>query len=78
MNLNLTLQSSLRSQFAPVLLQLKEQMDMRSEIWNKLSLAQKKKYIKSGKDKVLDLYLQIIKHAIDNFPELVDVLMGRC
>ena len=71
-NLNLIDQETYRAQIAPKINQLKAQLDLRQEIWNKLDRDKKVKWIKSGKDPIMTLAWQMFKYLRDNFFGEVD------
>lgn len=71
-DLNLIDQETYKTQIQPKMIQLKNQLDLRSEIWAKIDQTKKKKWITSGKDPIMTLAFQMGQYFKDNFPELLD------
>lgn len=71
-NLNLTNQQQERDQIAPFIQQLKDKLNQRKPIWDKLSDKKKKKWITSGKDPIMTLAWQTRKFLNNLFGEGVD------
>jgi len=67
MNLNLTDQETEKAAIAPKLLKLKQLLDERKLIWDKLPDEKRKKWIQSGKDPVLDIAWDMYKYLHKNF-----------
>ena len=69
MNLNLPGQSDIRDQVAPRLLQLKDAMDLRKAIWDRLPEAKKRRWIQLAptKDPIMDIALDVFKYLANNF-----------
>jgi hypothetical protein len=67
MNLNLAGQQTIKTQVGPKLLQLKTALDLRLPVWNRLSLAKKRAWIRSNKDPVMDIAFDIYKYLDANF-----------
>lgn len=65
--LNLTNQETIKEIIAPKLLQLKQTMDARKEIWDKLPIEKKKKWIASGKDPIMNIAWDVYKYLRNNF-----------
>jgi hypothetical protein len=66
-DLNLTGQSTLAGQVQTRIVQLRNAMDLRKEIWDRLPLAKKKAWITSGKDPLMTLAWKIFRYLRDNF-----------
>ena len=75
-NLNLIDQETYKTQILPKMLQLKAQLDLRSEIWAKVSREKKKAWITSDKDPIMTLAFQMGQYFKDNFPELLEDYNG--
>lgn len=71
-NLNLTGQAAEASTINPKLLRIKQLMDDRKELWDKLPIAKKKKWITSNKDPIMTAMYQVGQYIKTNFPELVE------
>lgn len=69
-------QQTYATQIQPKIQQLKNQMDLRFEIWQKLSLEKKKAWVTSGNDPIMTLAFQIGQYLKDNFPELLENYNG--
>lgn len=69
MNLNLTGQQDIRSQVAPKLLQMKNAMDLRKALWDRLPLAKKRRWIQLAptKDPVMDIAWDVYRYLRNNF-----------
>ena len=65
--LDLSNQETTKNNIAPKLLQLKQQMDARKDIWNKLPIEKKKKWITSEKDPVMNIAWDVYKYLRNNF-----------
>lgn len=65
--LNLTGQATAAGQIQTRITQLRGLMDQRLPVWNKLPLAKKKAWVKSGKDPIMTLAWAIYKYLRDNF-----------
>lgn len=52
---------------APKMQILKTQLDLRKDIWDKISIEKKKKWITSGKDPIMTLAWNIHKYLSENF-----------
>ena len=65
--LNLSGQQTEANQINPKLQQLKDRLDERKIVWDKLSDAKKKKWITSGKDPIMTTAWQIYKYLRNNF-----------
>ncbi len=65
--LNLSNQESIKNNIAPKLLTLKEKMDKRKDLWNKLPIENKKKWITSGKDPIMNIAWDVYKYLHNNF-----------
>lgn len=70
--MNLTNQSNYASQIQSKIQTLKEQMDLRLPIWNRLSYEKKKTWILNGNDPLMTLAWNIYKYLRDNFFGEVD------
>ncbi len=66
-NLNLNGQQSHRNNIAPHIQTLKDRLNERKVIWDKLSDEKKKLWITSGKDPIITLAWQSYKFLRDNF-----------
>jgi hypothetical protein len=65
--LNLTGQQAAYNLIAPKIQQLKDAMDLRKPIWNKLPAAKKIVWIQSDKDPVMGLAWSVYKYLRNNF-----------
>ena len=65
--LNLSGQSVERAGIAPKLLKLKNLMDQRKPIWNKVSTEKKRLWVKSEKDPIMDIAWDVYKYLRNNF-----------
>lgn len=65
--LNLTGQSVEYADIAPKLLKLKNLMDQRKEIWNKISTEKKKLWVTSDKDPIMSVAWDVYKYLRNNF-----------
>lgn len=65
--LNLTGQQDIKNDIAPKLLQLKQAMEARKDIWDKLSIEKKKKWITSGKDPVMNISWDVYNYLRNKF-----------
>lgn len=70
--LKLVSQKTYKTQIQPKMLLLKKQLDLRSEIWAKIPIEKKKKWITSGKDPIMNLAFQMGQYFKDNFPEFLE------
>ena len=66
-NLNLSNQKTSRDDIAPHLQIMKNQLNERKGVWDKLPNEKKRAWIKSGKDPIMTLAWQIYKFLKDNF-----------
>lgn len=66
-DLNLNNQQQERDQIAPKIQQLKDRLNDRKAVWDKLSDEKKKLWIQSGKDPVMTLAWQVYRYLRDNF-----------
>ena len=71
-DLNIVNQQQYTDNIQPKMLLLKEQLDLRSPIWAKVSCDKKKAWIKSDKDPLMTLAFQLGQYLKDNFPELLE------
>ncbi|GAG85791.1 unnamed protein product [marine sediment metagenome] len=67
--LDLSNQAANATAINPKIVALKNLMDLRKPIWDKLPVEKKKKWIKSGKDPIMTLAWQIFKYLRNNFFE---------
>ena len=75
-NLTIIDQAAYKNSIQPKMVLLKQQLDLRSEIWAKVSIEKKKAWIKSGKDPIMTLAFQMGQYFKDNFPELLEDYNG--
>lgn len=66
-DLNLTGQATLAGQVQTRIVQLRNAMDLRKKIWDRLPLQKKKAWITSGKDPLMTLAWNIYRYLRDNF-----------
>ena len=66
-DLNLTGQTTLASAIQTRITQLRNAMEQRKEIWDRLPDAKKKAWITSGKDPIMTLAWKIYRYLRDNF-----------
>ncbi len=66
-DLNLTGQSTLAEQVQTRINKFRAAMDLRKEIWDRLPLAKKRAWVKSGKDPIMTLAWKIYRYLRDNF-----------
>ncbi len=71
-DLNLSNQQAERDQITPFIQQLKNRLNDRKVIWDKLPDDKKKKWITSDKDPVMTLAWQAYRFLRDNFFEEAD------
>lgn len=71
-NLTIVDQETYKAQILPKMLLLKEQLDLRSGIWQKLSFEKKKAWVTGDKDPIMKLAFQMGQYFKDNFPELLE------
>jgi len=77
MDINLTGQQTEYSTIAPKLLRIKQLMDQRKVIWDRLSDEKKKLWITSNKDPIMSAFAQMIQYACNNFIEIVEHYDGK-
>jgi len=65
--LNLTGQNLERADIAPKLLKLKNLMDQRLPIWQKIPREKKKKWVQSDKDPIMGIAWDVYKYLNNNF-----------
>ena len=65
--LNLTGQATSAGQIQTRITQLRNAMEQRKEVWNRLPIAKKKAWITSGKDPIMTLAWQVYRYLRDNF-----------
>lgn len=65
--LNLTGQATSAGQIQTRITQLRNAMDLRLPIWQKLPVAKKKAWITSGKDPIMTLAWNTYRYLRDNF-----------
>lgn len=75
-NLTLINQEAYKENIQPKMLLLKQQLDLRAEIWAKLDRDKKKKWVTSDKDPLMTLAFQMGQYFKDNFPELLEDYNG--
>jgi hypothetical protein len=66
-DLRLISQQTHRDQIAPKINQLKTQLDLRKDIWVKVSPEKKRQWVQSGKDPIMTLAYQMYEYLHDNF-----------
>ena len=66
-NLNLTGQNLERADIVPKLLKLKQCLDERKAIWQRITVAKRKAWVTSEKDPIMDIAWDIFKYLRDNF-----------
>ena len=66
-DLVLTGQATSAGQIQTRITQLRNSMDLRKEIWDRLPVEKKKKWITSGKDPIMTLAWQVYRYLRDNF-----------
>ncbi len=64
-NLNLTGQSAKAAALAPYLVLWKAELDKRRALWNRLSPAQRKRWVNAAeaKDPLFDLFVQFVRYS---------------
>lgn len=67
MNLTLTGQQTDYNQIAPKLLKLKQNLDLRKPIWDRLPIEKKRQWVTSGKDPIMNAAWDIYKYLNNNF-----------
>lgn len=65
--LNLTGQQNVYNLIAPKIQELKNVMDARKNIWDKLPIEKKKKWVTSGKDPIMNIAWSVYKYLRNNF-----------
>lgn len=78
MDLNLTGQQAEWQDIAPKILQLKQLMDERKTIWDRLPIEKKKLWVQHSdtKDPIMYGFCLIIQYACENFSEIVEHYRG--
>jgi hypothetical protein len=71
-DLNLVSQSALASTIQTRITQLKTAMDLRKDVWSRLSIEKKRAWVQSGKDPIMTLAWNIYKYLRNNFFEEED------
>ena len=66
-DLNLTGQATSAGQIQTRITQLRNAMELRKEVWSRMSVAKKKAWITSGKDPIMTLAWQVYRYMRDNF-----------
>jgi len=66
-DLNLTDQATLRNTIAPKMQDLRNAMDLRKTVWDRISFEKKKQWIVSDKDPIMTLAWQTYRYLRDNF-----------
>lgn len=66
-DLNLTGQSTIAGQVQTRITQLRSAMELRKDVWNRMSVEKKKAWITSGKDPIMTLAWTIYRYLRDNF-----------
>jgi len=75
-NLTIVNQEAYRDNILPKMLLLKEQLNLRSEIWAKLDMNKKRKWVAGNKDPLMKLAFQMGQYFKENFPELLEDYNG--
>jgi len=70
--LDLTGQSTLAGQVQTRITQLRNAMELRKEIWNRLSDEKKRAWVTSGKDPIMTVAWQTYRYLRDNFFQTED------
>ena len=65
--LNLSNQETIKNQIGPKIQILKDSMDLRKSVWNKISTGKRKKWIQADKDPLMSLAWSIYKYLRNNF-----------
>lgn len=65
--LNLTNQEVDKQDISPKLLKLKNRLDQRKVIWDKLPIEKKKRWIQSEKDPIMDIAWDMYRYLRNNF-----------
>ena len=66
-DLNLSNQQTAVNTIKPYITALKDRMDNRKPVWDKLSDEKKIKWVKSGKDPIMTLAWNVYRYLRDNF-----------
>ena len=66
-DLNLSNQQTAVNTIQPYITALKDRMDNRKAVWDKLSDEKKIKWVKSGKDPIMTLAWNVYRYLRDNF-----------
>lgn len=66
-DLNLTGQATSASQIQTRITQFKSAIDLRKDVWNRMSDTKKKAWVQSGKDPIMTIAWQIYRYLRDNF-----------
>ena len=66
-DLVLTGQGASASQIQTRIVQLRDAMDLRKEIWDRISDDKKRQWVASGKDPMMNLSWQVYRYLRDNF-----------
>ena len=65
--LNLTGQATAAATIQTRVTQLRNAMELRKDVWNRLPIAKKKAWITSGRDPIMTLAWQVYLYLRDNF-----------
>jgi hypothetical protein len=65
--LNLIEQSVVASQIQTRIVTLKSLMDQRKPFWDRMPIEKKRQWVKSGKDPIMTLALEVFKYLNNNF-----------
>ena len=76
MNLNLTNQQAICNGISLKTDQLKEILDLRSPMWNKIATQNRKEWLDWGKDPALNIVKDLLTYLVNNFPGLIEYHTG--
>lgn len=77
MNLNLDNQRALYNAVAPYINHLRQSMDLRIPMWNKISDKRKLAWVEWDKDPVMKLSANIVEYFCKNFPDMVGYYLEK-
>ena len=77
MNLNLSNQQALCTQIAPYMQAMKNSMDLRIPIWDRIDVERKKDWVQWDKDPIMGLAAQTVEYFVKNFPDLVAYYVSK-
>ena len=77
MNLNLNNQQQLYTQIAPYMQAMKNSMDERIPMWDKINDQKKLKWVEWDKDPIMKLAGNIVEYFCKSFPDMVQYYWNK-